>query len=151
MSQEICTNRKALRDFHILDRLEAGIALKGTEVKSVRAGQVNMMGAFARVEGGEVMLYGMDIQPYGKASHEQHEPKRERKLLLHRREILRLYQEVAVKGRALVPLRLYWKNGRVKVELAVGKGKDKGDKREDLKTRAVQRDLQREVASLGRR
>jgi SsrA-binding protein len=151
MSAEISTNRKALRDYHILEKIEAGISLKGTEVKSIRAGLVNLMGAFARVVQGELILYGMDIQPYLRASHEQHEPKRERKLLLHRREILKLHQDVTIKGRALVPLRLYWKAGRVKVELGVGKGKNKGDKREDLKARAVQRDLDREMAVVRRR
>jgi SsrA-binding protein len=151
MSTDITTNRKALRDYHILDRCEAGIALVGTEVKSIRAGLVNLMGAFARVEGDGIYLYGLDIQHYDKASHEQHEPRRVRKLLLHQREIDRFYQDVTIKSRTLVPLRLYWKNGLVKVEIAVGKGKDKVDKREDLKTRAVNRDLDREMAVARRR
>jgi len=151
MSADIATNRKALRDYHILDKLEAGIALKGTEVKSIRAGLVNLMGAFARVEKGEIMVYGLDIQPYVRASHEQHESKRARKLLLHRREIDKLFGDVTIKGRALVPLRLYWKEGTVKVELAIGKGKDQGDKRQDLKERAVKRDLERELASARKR
>ena len=146
MSADITTNRKALRDYHILDKYEAGISLVGTEVKSIRAGLVNLMGAFARIENGQLWLYGLDIQPYAKASHEQHEPRRTRKLLLHSREINKLYAEVTIKGRALVPLRLYWKNGLVKVELASGKGKDKGDKRDDLKQRAVTRDVDRELA-----
>jgi SsrA-binding protein len=145
-SSDIATNRKALRDYHILDRLEAGISLQGTEVKSIRSGLVNLMGSFAKVEGQEVLVHGMDIQPYLRASHEQHEPKRPRKLLLHHREILKLANEVNLKGRTLVPLRLYWKAGRVKVELAVGKGKDNIDKREDLKAREVQREVAREVA-----
>lgn len=151
MSAEITTNRKALRDYHILEKCEAGISLVGTEVKSIRAGLVNLMGAFARVENGDVFLYGLDIQAYDKASHEQHEPRRTRKLLLHRREIDHLFREVTIKSRALIPLRLYWKKGIVKVELAVGKGKDKSDKRDDLKTKAVNRDLERELASARRR
>ncbi len=145
-TRDIATNRKALRDYHILNRFEAGISLQGTEVKSIRAGLINLMGSFARLEEGEVMVYGMDIQPYARASHEQHEPKRTRKLLLHRREIDKLHGEVTIKGRTLVPLRLYWKSGRVKVELAVGKGKDNVDKRQDLKAREVQREVAREVA-----
>lgn len=146
MSAEIATNRKALRDFHILEKYEAGICLEGTEVKSIRAGQVNLSGAFARIERGEVFLYGMDIAPYDKASHQQHEPKRVRKLLLHRKEIDRLFGEVSVRGRALVPLRLYWRKGRVKVELATAKGKDQGDKREDLKRKAEERETERLLA-----
>ena len=146
MSGDITTNRKALRDYHILDKFEAGISLVGTEVKSIRAGAVNLMGAFARIENGQVMLYGMDIQPYDKASHEQHEPRRVRQVLLHRREIDKLYADVTIKGRALVPLRLYWKKGLVKVEIASAKGKDKGDKRQDLKQRAVERDIDRELS-----
>jgi len=151
MSNDITTNRKALRDYHIIEKCEAGISLVGTEVKSIRAGLVNLMGAFARVEPDGVYLYGLDIQPYDKASHEQHEPRRVRKLLLHRREIAHFYQEVTIKSRVLVPLRLYWKKGLVKVELAAGKGKDKADKREDLKSRAVQRDMDRELAGARRR
>jgi len=151
MPADIVTNRKALRDYHVLERLEAGVSLKGTEVKSIRAGLVNISGAFARVEGGEVFLYGMDIQPYLRASHEQHDAKRTRKLLLHRREIARLFGEVTLKSRALVPLRLYWKEGKVKVEIAVGKGKVSYDKRDDLKKRAVERDIEREFASVRRK
>ena len=151
MPADITINRKALRDYHILERLEAGMELVGTEVKSIRAGQVNLMGSFARIENLELLIYGMDIQPYLKASHEQHEPKRVRKLLMHRREIDKLFGEVTVKGRTLVPLRLYWKAGRVKVELGIGKGKDQADKRNDLKEKAVRRDLQRELASARKR
>ena len=151
MSLEIATNRKGLRDYHILDRLEAGVALKGTEIKSIREGFINVMGAFARIEDGELFLYGVDIKPYERASHEQHEPKRSRKLLLHRKEIDRLFGEVTVQGRALVALRFYWKNGRVKVELGIGKGKVAADKREDLKKKAMDRDLERELSRRIRR
>lgn len=149
MAGDIATNRKALRDFHIKERYEAGIELKGTEVKSIRAGAVDLTGAFARVENGEVFVYGMTVQPYERASHEQHEAKRVRRLLLHRREIDRLFAASNIKGNALVPIRLYWKNGLVKVELGIGKGKDKVDRREDLKVRALQREVERAVA--GRR
>lgn len=150
-SSEITTNRKALRDYHILDRLEAGIELKGTEIKSIRAGFINLQGAFARIEKGQAWLYDMDIKPYVNASHEQHEPKRVRRLLLHRQEIDRLFGEVSVSGRTLVPLQLYWKKGRVKIELGIGKGKDGSDKRQDLKKRETSREVAREVARFNRR
>jgi len=151
MSADIVTNRKALRDYSILERFEAGIVLTGTEIKSIRQGFANIMGSFARVEKGEILLHGLDIKPYDKASHEQHEPKRTRKLLLHRREIDRLFGEVTVQGRALVPLRLYWKKGLVKVELGVGKGKLSVDKRQDLKKRTELREVERELARARRK
>src|SRR5438067_2649575 len=148
---DITINRRALHDYHILDRFEAGIELKGTEVKSIRAGFVNINNAFARVENGQLFLYGCDIQPYERASHEQHEPKRNRRLLLHRNEIDKLFGLASVKGHTLVALRMYWKSGRVKIELGVGKGKEAGEKRTDLKQRAEQREAQREVARFNRR
>jgi len=120
MAAESITNRKALRDYHILERYEAGIELKGSEVKSIRAGKANISDAFARIENGEAFLYNADIQPYERASHEIPEAKRVRKLLLHRQEIDKLYGETQVKGRALVVLKLYWKNGKLKAELGVG-------------------------------
>ena len=107
MSAEIVTNRKALRDYHILETLEAGIELKGTEVKSIRSGLVNLQGSYARLEGGEVFLYDSDIQPYLRASHEQHEPRRRRRLLLHRTEIDKLAGATEQAGRTLVPLKMY--------------------------------------------
>ncbi len=151
MSAEIVNNRKALRDFHILERLEAGIELRGTEVKSIRAGHVNLQGAFARIEGKEMFLYDGDIQPYKRASHEQHEPKRRRKLLLHRQEILRLAAQTEQAGCTLVALRMYWKKSKVKVELGVGKGKVAADKRADLKKRVQQRETDRLLASIQRK
>jgi len=151
MSAEIANNRKALHEYHIEERLEAGMELLGTEVKSIRAGQVNLRGSYARVENGQVFLYDSDIQPYVRASHEQHEPKRKRRLLLHRREIEQLFDAVNVSGRTLVPLRLYWKGGRVKVELGVGKGKQAVDKRGDLKARVESREADRAVAAFNRR
>ena len=151
MSAEIVSNRKAFRDFHILEKVEAGIELRGTEVKSIRAGLVQLQGSFARVEGREMFLYDSDIQPYVRASHEQHEPKRRRRLLLHRHEIDRLTGEVEIAGKTLVPLRMYWKSGRVKVEIGLGKGKAATDKRADLKKRVQDRETNRLLASLQKR
>lgn len=148
---EICANRKALHDYAIESRLEAGIELLGTEVKSIRAGHVNLRGSYARVEQGQAFLFDVDIQPYERASHEQHEPKRKRRLLLHRREIEQLFVSSNVGGRTLVPLRLYWKQGRVKVELGVGKGKAASDKRGDLKKREAEREAQRVASGFNRR
>src|SRR4030095_8947928 len=150
MAAEISVNRKALRDYHILERFEAGIELKGTEVKSIRAGLANVNNAFARVEQDEVFLYDVDIQPYVRASHEQHEPKRRRRLLLHRQEIERLAALTQIKGHTVVALRMYWKDARVKVELGVGKGKESADKRSDLKARATKREVEREVSRFNR-
>ena len=147
---EISVNRKGLRDFHILERLEAGIELKGTEVKSIRSGFANIQGAFARVERGQLWLYGLDVREYEKASFTQHEPKRERRLLVGRREINRLFELAQIKGRTLVGLRLYWKGHLVKVEIGVGEGKEKADQRADLKARTVQREVQREVSQFNR-
>src|SRR5881296_2823174 len=135
MTAETIINRKALRDFHILERYEAGLELKGSEVKSIRAGKANISDAFARIEKGEAFLYNADIQPYEKASHEVPAAKRVRKLLLHRQEIDKLYGETNVAGRTLVALKLYWKNGRLKAEIGVGHGKLAHDKRADLKKR----------------
>ncbi len=145
-SNEIATNRKAPRDYHILEKFEAGVELRGTEVKSIRAGKVNISDGFARVERGQVWLYGCDVQPYEKASWEQHEPRRTRRLLLHKREINKLIGFTHMKGLALPVLRMYWKNRLVKVELGVGKGKNQGDQRQDLKDRVENREAQREVA-----
>ena len=151
MAAESIINRKALRDYRILERYEAGIALKGSEVKSIRAGKSNISDAFARIEHGEAFLYNADIQPYERASHEIPAAKRVRKLLLHRHELEKLYGETQVKGRALVVLKFYWKNGKVKAELGVGVGKLAHDKRADLKKRAVDRETAREVARFHRK
>ncbi len=150
MAAESITNRKALRDYHILDRLEAGIELYGTEVKSVRNGKVNINDAFARIENGEVFLYGANIQPYERASHEQHDPLRRRRLLLHRAEIDRLFSASTVAGNTLVALKLYWKGHRLKVELGLGKGKVARDKREDLKRKTETREAARTVANFNK-
>jgi len=151
MAAESVINRKALRDYRILDRYEAGIELKGSEVKSIRAGKANVSDAFARIENGEAFLYNADIQPYERASHEVPAAKRIRKLLLHREEIDRLYGETQVKGRALVVLKLYWKNGKVKAELGVGMGKLARDKRADSKKRAANREIAHEIARFNRK
>lgn len=151
MLAEISINRKALRDYHITERIEAGLELKGTEVKSIRAGHVNLAGAFARVENGQAWLYGIDIRAYEKASHEQHEPKRVRRLLLHRKEIDRLHGLTQVKGNTIVALRLYWKGSRVKTELGVGKGKEHADLRADLKERVTKRETDREISHFNKR
>jgi SsrA-binding protein len=150
-SGDIATNRKAPRDFHLLEKYEAGIELKGTEVKSIRAGHINLGDAFARVERGQCFLYGCDIQPYEKASHEQHEARRSRRLLLHKNEILKLYAASQQKGLTLVALRAYWKDKRVKVEIAVGKGKTHSDQRQDLKKKVENREAQREMARFNER
>ena len=151
MSADIVTNRRAFHNYQILDRIEAGIELQGTEVKSIRAGLANLNNAFARIENNEAFLYDADIQPYQCASHTQHEPKRRRKLLLHKGEIAKLFSASAVQGQTLVALRMYWKNGRVKVELGLGKGKSTIDKRHDLKEKAVRRETERTMAAFNRR
>ena len=151
MSAEIATNRKAGRDFHILEKFEAGLELKGTEVKSIRAGKVNIADAYARVERGQVFLHGCDIQPWETAGEWfQHATRRPRRLLLHKREILKLEQASAVKGCTLPVLRMYWKNRRVKVEIGVGKGKTHGDQRQDLKKKVEMREAQREMSRFNR-
>jgi SsrA-binding protein len=151
MAAETILNRKALRDFHILERYEAGIELKGSEVKSIRAGKANISDAFARIEKGQAFLYNADIQPYERASHEVPAAKRVRKLLLHRHEIDKLYGLTNIEGRALVILSLHWKNGTLKAEIGVAQGKVAHDKRADLKKRAIDRETAREVARFNRK
>ena len=140
---DILTNSKARRDYHILDTFEAGIVLHGTEVKALRAGRGQIADAFARVEKDEVFLHNAHIEEYAQGNRQNHEPKAVRKLLLHRSEIRKLFELSSVKGNALFPLSFYWKNGRVKVALAVGKGKVQFDKREDLKKRDSEREVKR--------
>jgi SsrA-binding protein len=151
MSADISVNRKALRDYHILERFEAGLELKGTEVKSIRGGFANINNAFARIENGQAYVFDIDIQPYVRASFEQHVSNRIRRLLLHRKEIDRLFGQTQIKGHTLVALRMYWKDSRVKIEIGVGKGKLSSDKREDLKERATKRETDREVARFNKR
>ena len=140
---DILTNSKARRDYHILETFEAGIVLHGTEVKSLRAGKGQIRDAFASVENGEVFLHNAHIDEYAHGNIQNHQPKAPRKLLLNKSEIRKLFDLAAVKGNALVPLSFYWKNGKVKVALAVGKGKAQFDKREDLKRRDADRELKR--------
>jgi SsrA-binding protein len=140
---DIVTNSKARRDYHILETFEAGIVLHGTEVKALRAGKGQISEAFARVDGDEVFLYNAHIDEYAHGNLQNHEPKAVRKLLLRKSEIRKLFSLVSVKGNALLPLSLYWKNGKVKVALAVGKGKVQYDKREDLKKRESDREVKR--------
>ena len=139
----VADNRRALFDYHIDDRVEAGIALTGSEIKSIRAGKVNLREGYARIERGEAWLLGVHISPWSHAGeHYQHEPLRRRKLLLHRMEILALGTKAAQKGATLVPLRLYLKGGKAKVELALARGKKQYDKREAIKKREMKRELE---------
>lgn len=151
MGSDITTNRKARHNYHILESFEAGLSLRGTEVKSIRAGLANMSNAFAKLERGELFLHGLDVQPYERASHEQHEAKRPRRLLVHRAELHRLREAVDLQGCALPALRLYWKNQHVKVEIGVAKGKKAPDKRHDLKRRVAEREAARTAAAFNRR
>lgn len=139
----VAQNRKARHDYHIEDVYEAGIALTGTEIKSVRAGRVQLKDSFARIENGEVMLHNVHISPYSQGNRFNHEPERTRKLLLRRLEILKLIGLTREKGYALVPLSIYLKGGWAKVELALAKGKKNYDKREDLKKKEVAREVER--------
>jgi SsrA-binding protein len=140
---DIVTNHKVRRDYHILDTFEAGIVLHGTEVKSLRAGKGQIGDAFARVEKNEVWLYNAQIDEYLYGNVQNHAMKAPRKLLLHKSEIRKLFGLAAVKGNAIVPLAFYWKNGKVKVLLGVGKGKQVFDKRDDIKKRDADRELRR--------
>ena len=134
----IAENRKAFHDFHLLDTFEAGLVLLGTEVKAIREGRVNLRDSFARVEDGEVFIYNVHISPYSHRGYADHEPLRRRKLLLHRSEIRKLIGKTVEKGMTLVPTRLYFKDGRVKVAVSIAKGKKDYDKREtDRETRAA--------------
>ena len=142
-SAEIVKNSKARRDFHILETFEAGIALKGTEVKALRAGKAQIADAFARIENDQAWLYNAHIDEYSFGNRENHQPKAPRRLLLHKSEIRKLFGLGSVKGNSLVPLSMYWKNGKVKVALGVGKGKVQFDKREDIKKRDADRELKR--------
>jgi SsrA-binding protein len=139
----IASNRRARHEYFILEALEAGLALTGTEVKSLRAGRASLVEAYARVEDGEVVLVGAHIPEYSHGNRQNHEPTRPRKLLLHRREIERLREGMEQKGLTIVPLRLYWKNGRAKIEIALARGKKHHDKREDVAKREAEREMDR--------
>ena len=135
----VANNKKAFYDYHIMEKWEAGIALHGTEVKSIRNGSVNIKDAFAKVVNGEIYLMNAHISPYSHGNLNNHEPLRDRKLLLHKIEIERLIGKMAKKGFSLIPLSVYFKKGKIKVEIALGKGKKEYDRRADIKKKDIQR------------
>lgn len=143
----IADNRRARFDYHLTDRVEAGLELTGTEVKSLREGRVVLQGAFAEIREGEAWLVGVHISEYAQGNTQNHDPDRNRRLLLHRREIDSLYGKVRERGFTLVPTRLYWKNGRVKLEIAVARGKETRDRRRDIADRDALRQVERALKS----
>jgi SsrA-binding protein len=143
----IAENRKASHDYHLLETFEAGIVLVGTEVKAIREGRVNLRDSYARLDDGEVYLYNVNISPYSHRGYADHEPMRRRKLLLHREEIRKLIGKTVERGMTLVPTRLYFKNGRVKVAVALAKGKKEYDKRETIKRREADRETRAAIKS----
>jgi SsrA-binding protein len=143
--QNIAENRKAFHDYHIEETFEAGIALLGTEVKSIREGNVNLRDSFARVENAEVWIYNVHINPYSHRGYSDHEPTRRRKLLLHRQEIRKLIGKTVERGMTLVPTRMYFKNGHVKVAISLARGKKAHDKRETIKRRDAERETRAAV------
>lgn len=142
----LASNRKARRDYEILDTLEAGISLVGTEVKSIRAGHISLTEGFAHVDQGQVILEGVNILPYDHGNVHNHDPVRPRRLLLHRREINRLIGQTAEKGLTLIPLKAYLKRGRIKIEIGLARGKHHEDKRETLKRKTADREAARAIA-----
>ena len=143
--KSIAENRKAFHDFHILETYEAGVALLGTEVKAIREGNVNLRDSYAQVNDGEVWVYNIHIKPYSHRGYADHEPTRKRKLLLHRQEIRKLIGRTVERGMTLVPTRMYFKNGRVKIALGLAKGKQAHDKRETIKRREADRETRAAV------
>ena len=141
----IAENRKAHHDYHLFETFEAGIVLLGTEVKAIREGRVNLRDSFARVDEGEVYLYNVNISPYSHRGYAHHEPLRRRKLLLHGNEIRKLVGKTVEKGMTLVPVRMYFKNGRVKVAISLAKGKKEYDKRETVRRRETDRETRAAV------
>jgi len=141
----VSTNKKARFNYEIIEKIEAGISLKGTEVKSVRNKNVSIGESYAQIKNNEVFLHNLHISPYEQGNRENHDPIRVRKLLLHKQEIKKLVSKIQLKGLSLVPLSIYLKKGKIKIELAVGKGKRLVDKRESLKKRAVDREIARVV------
>jgi len=140
---DIAVNRQARFRYHLLEKWEAGLVLTGTEVKALREGNAQIKDGYATVRDGEVWLHNVHIPPYGPAARENHDPERSRKLLLHRREIERLIGKTREKGLTLVPTRLYFSGGRAKVEIALARGKDVGDKRHAIKEREMRREMER--------
>jgi SsrA-binding protein len=143
----IAENRKASHDYHLLETFEAGVALLGTEVKAIREGRINLRDSFARVEDGEVFLYNVNISPYSHRGYADHEPLRRRKLLLHKKEIRKLIGKTVEKGMTLIAVRMYFKNGRVKVAVSLAKGKKDYDKRETIKRRETDRETRAAIKS----
>ena len=143
---DVATNRQAGYRYAFLDKIEAGMVLTGTEVKSLRGGKAQLKDGYAAIKDGELWLFNVHIPPYGPAARENHEPERQRKLLLHKAEIERLQARVAERGLTLVPTRLYFSNGRAKVEIALARGKDVGDKRQAIKERDIQREMDRAMS-----
>ncbi|MGV7975594.1 MAG: SsrA-binding protein SmpB [Anaerolineaceae bacterium] len=139
----VSTNRKARFEYFLLETFEAGLALKGTEIKSIRKGQISLQEAYVRTDGKQAWLVGAHVAPYEHASASQHDPDRERKLLLHKREIRELWDAVRIKGMTIVPVRVYLKAGRAKLELAIAKGKKQYDKREAIKQKDIEREESR--------
>src|SRR5690349_15799405 len=143
----IAENRKAFHDYHLLETFEAGLVLLGTEVKAIREGRVNLRDSFARVEDGEVFVYNVNISPYSHRGYADHEPLRRRKLLLHRSEIRKLIGKTVEKGLTLVPVRMYFKDGRVKIAVSLAKGKKDYDKRQTIKRREADRETRAAIKS----
>jgi SsrA-binding protein len=146
----IADNRRARHDYHLLEKVEAGLVLTGTEVKALRDGKATLQQSYADVREGEAWLVGLHVPEYGQGNRENHEPDRPRKLLLHRREIDRLYANMREKGLTVVPTRLYFKDGRVKVEIALARGKDVRDKRRSIADRDAKRQIDREMKAARR-
>ncbi len=150
LEKDFLTNRAAFHEYHILDKYEAGVALQGTEVKSIMDGRIQLKDSYVAVRDGEAWLFNAHISPYSHGNRENHDPLRTRKLLLHKREIERLENETAVKGMTLVITRIYLKNGRIKFEIGVAKGKKLYDKRETEMRRTVDRETRAEIKERGR-
>jgi SsrA-binding protein len=146
----IAENRKALHDYHLLETFEAGMALVGTEVKAIREGRVNLRDSFARVEGGEIFVHNVHIGAYSSRGYADHEPLRPRKLLLHRHEIRKLVGKTTEKGMTMVPVRMYFLNGRVKIAISLAKGKKDYDRRETIKRREIDRETRAAIKERGR-
>ena len=146
----ICENRKARHEYQFLELFEAGISLQGTEVKSLRLGRANLQDAFAKVENGEMLLYNMHISPYEMGNRFNHQPKRTRRLLLHKSEIRHIYAKVREKGLTVIPVKAYFSGSRVKVELALAQGKKLYDKRQDMIAKDAKRDMERAIKERNR-
>ncbi len=143
----VATNRKAYHDYYILETYEAGIVLKGTEVKSAKQGRINLKDSYAIIDNGEVFLLNAHISPYSHGNIHNHDPRRTRKLLLHKKEIMKLYGKIKEKGLTLIPLKAYIKNGKIKIELGLCKGKKKYDKRAEIRKRDLEREMRYELKS----